>query len=568
VFDYRRQITIDHTKVGAITSTWQIPANDRDAWDDVSSGDINSSEFGDSQWQDAGGYQWPVNIPQGAKIISARVKVYSTQHQGATTSDYTARIRVEDVENASAFTGRPNDIYNRTFHTTTVDWTIPATGLLTNTWNESPDIKDLIQHVVNKTGWSSGNYLSVAIWGETTNGTGSLELINDYNSDPSLAAQLEVTYQTSGAGGAPLENFPLLVSMSDQTWLKNAQNGGKVAHTQGYDIVFRESDGKTQLDHEIEKYDGSNGTLVAWVRIPTLSQTANTTIYMYYGNCAVSVPTENPEAVWDDDYVGVWHLEESVTDEQTTGTHDDSTSNGNDGSQSGNEVYSNGKIAEAQDFDGTDDYVDLDSHIGNYASLSEGSISIWFNYTDTSDYKLLFSASCNTDDNSDLDIMYYQPDDVFMSGIREDSSNVWNCSFPANYADGSWHHYVMTVDSSGNNHYVDGTKITCDYQYGGDASTQAFFNSVTGLNTLRMGNREDSGGTQYHFGGNLDEVRISKVARSEEWLITSYGNQSATNKTSSYSECDPDAACFTDDTGLMHINIEESSPQTDRQYGL
>jgi hypothetical protein len=158
--------------------------------------------------------------------------------------------------------------------------------------------------------------------------------------------------------------------------------------------------------------------------------------------------------------------------------------------------------------------------------------------------------------------MYYQPDDVFMSGIREDGVNVWNCSFPANYADGSWHHYVMTVDSSGNNHYVDGTKITCDYQYGGDASTQAFFNSVTGLNTLRMGNREDSGGTQYHFGGNLDEVRISKVARSEEWLITSYGNQSATNKTSSYSECDPDAACFTDDTGLMHINIEESSPQT------
>jgi len=45
-FDYRRQITIDHTKVGAITNTWQIQANDRDAWDDSSSGSLNQALFG------------------------------------------------------------------------------------------------------------------------------------------------------------------------------------------------------------------------------------------------------------------------------------------------------------------------------------------------------------------------------------------------------------------------------------------------------------------------------------------------------------------------------------------
>jgi hypothetical protein len=189
---------------------------------------------------------------------------------------------------------------------------------------------------------------------------------------------------------------------------------------------------------------------------------------------------------------------------------------------------------------GGSDFVDLDSHIGDYAALAVGSISIWFKYTDTTDFKILFSASCNTDDNSDLDIMYYPSDDVFMTGVREDGTNVWNCSFPANYADGSWHHYVMTVDGSGNNHYIDGSQITGNYTYGGSASTQAFFNSVTGLNTLRFGNREDWNGNQYHFGGNLDEVRISNIALSADWIQTEHNNQSdpATFYTVGNQECE------------------------------
>jgi hypothetical protein len=294
VYSFRKPLTIDSAQVGtsctSTTDTWQISANDRDAWDDTSSGSLNSSIFGDLQWSDAGGYQWAVNIPQGATITSAKVRVYPTSHGGSTTSSYTARIRVEDTDNASAFTGAPNDIYTRTYWGTTIDWTIPAAGLPINTWSESPDITTLIQHIVNKGTWSPGNYLSIAIWGETVNGTGCNEGVTDYNTNASLAAQLEVTYQT---GSGSIQDFPVMVKLTGTDFQEVEDN----VDADGYDIIFKAEDDTTcggvglapcTLDHEIEVYDETNDLLVAWVRVPEVSATADTNIYMYYGNPAIS----------------------------------------------------------------------------------------------------------------------------------------------------------------------------------------------------------------------------------------------------------------------------------------
>ena len=49
-----------------------------------------------------------------------------------------------------------------------------------------------------------------------------------------------------------LPDFPVLVSLSGD-WLKTTANGGHISSTSGYDIIFRDSDGVTQLDHEVEK---------------------------------------------------------------------------------------------------------------------------------------------------------------------------------------------------------------------------------------------------------------------------------------------------------------------------
>ena len=108
-----------------------------------------------------------------------------------------------------------------------------------------------------------------------------------------------------------ITDFPVLISITGDANLKTVANGGHVANSNGYDIVFRASNGLTALDHEVESYDGTAGTLVAWVKVPTLSYTADTTIYIYYGNSGISSDQSNPTGVWDANFKGVWHLKEN-----------------------------------------------------------------------------------------------------------------------------------------------------------------------------------------------------------------------------------------------------------------
>jgi hypothetical protein len=141
--------------------TWQVTASNRDAWSDGSSCDLGEAYFGDSYWGDAGAYQFAVTIPQGATIVSATLELYSGTHSGETRA-YTAGIRVENVDNAAAFTcSSGNDIHGRSYWSTTVDWLIPSDGLPSGQYSSSPDITSLIQQIVNRSGWSSGNYLNL-----------------------------------------------------------------------------------------------------------------------------------------------------------------------------------------------------------------------------------------------------------------------------------------------------------------------------------------------------------------------------------------------------------------------
>ncbi|MGB0725138.1 MAG: DUF2341 domain-containing protein, partial [Nitrosopumilus sp.] len=119
-----------------------------------------------------------------------------------------------------------------------------------------------------------------------------------------------------------LTDFPVLISLTDSDFTQ--------ANSDGSDFVFTSSDGTTVLDHEIEKFDSSTGEIIAWVNFPTLPSSSATDIYIYYEGNTSSV---NPEDVWNDDYVVVWHLDQTSTG--ASGEFKDSTSNGNDGKGGG-----------------------------------------------------------------------------------------------------------------------------------------------------------------------------------------------------------------------------------------
>ncbi len=168
---------------------------------------------------------------------------------------------------------------------------------------------------------AAGTTNTNTLQGAITAATVTNMLVNNDTADATLTITSDCTFSsrkpitidnTEVFGSSDHLNFPVLISLSGN-WLKTTTadpTNGRIENANGYDIIFKNSTGTTQLDHEIESYDGSasGGTLIAWVRIPTLYYNTDTVIYIYYGNTCISSSLENVTGVWNDDYAAVWHL--------------------------------------------------------------------------------------------------------------------------------------------------------------------------------------------------------------------------------------------------------------------
>ena len=353
----------------------------------------------------------------------------------------------------------------------------------------------------------------------------------------------------TGTGASTLANYPLLFSVTDVD-LKSTGNGGDVTSASGDDILFRAVDAATcggtgpcTLDHEIESYDPATGELVAWVRVPSLNTNAagsDTVLYIYYGNVAVTASIEDADGVWDANYKGVWHLEETVTDELTSGTHVDSTTPAENGAQNGN-VTATGQVFKGQDQDGTDDYIQTTSN--ELKTADTFTISTWFKADATTLGKHLVwqgdvagngwaggvdDCSANqdemhlalgqvTDANSALDDRL-----SFYLGCTIDSGGD-NLNLGTAFTDTTgFNHVAVTVSSLSTapaaELFLNGVSVATD------TGTVAATPRAAWDTDMRFGR---PGAAQRYHNGIIDEVRISTVARNADWIKTVYNNTSA-----------------------------------------
>ena len=232
---------------------------------------------------------------------------------------------------------------------------------------------------------------------------------------------------------ADLTDFPVLISITDTDLVADAQDDGD-------DIVFTDEANSIKLDHEIEYFNGTTGELVAWVRIPSLSGSQNTTIYMWYNNSECG-SQQNPTGVWDSNYKGAWHLKEDPSGGVPQMA--DSSSNSNDITSSGSMTSGDqvaGQIDGSLELDATDDYIsrtydsDFDFGTGSFAtsgwfktsgSSASNSVSIRVNQ-DSDDAEELISNG-NTDlGSSDLELIY----DDYHGGNQEVGIRFQNVAIP------------------------------------------------------------------------------------------------------------------------------------------
>jgi len=304
-----------------------------------------------------------------------------------------------------------------------------------------------------------------------------------------------ITINASKVAG-DLTDFPMLIQITD-TDLKTK------ARSDGYDIIFTADDGWTRLDHEIERYNGSSGELVSWIRVPYLSSSSDTVIYMHYGNSGQIFPTENPSGVWDDNYTGVWHLNDDLLD---------STSNDQDGINGGS-TNASGMFADGQEFDDTN-YVyvpDFSSTIIN----STLTLSGWVNAsTPDGSHDGYFGIRNGVD--ADFYVLRRSSGTEMEFRLRPSSGS--SCTlvpFPQAISN-QWHYLTLVYDGSDVRAYINGV------QEGGIGSSSGYI--INGSVDLFIG--KDSNNNR--MVGIIDEVRFSNISRSVAWIETEFNNQNDT----------------------------------------
>ena len=242
----------------------------------------------------------------------------------------------------------------------------------------------------------------------------------------------------------------------------------------------------------------------------------------------------------DSGIVGLWHFDES-----TGSTASDSSGYGNDGTLSG------GKFGNALYFDGTGDYLSVD-HDGSLSLTGAFTVEAWV-YRDSSSLGSL-SYVLSKDDGlgdaeSNYNLLFWSDNKLalFLQGLsptgpETKGTDYWNTGGggiigETSVLDDGWHHVAGVYTGSALKVYVDGIL---------DGEVPVSGTPHTNTAELWIGNRKYN--TVSFFGGRIDEVRISNIAR--------YTGASFTVQTSPFSK-------DVNTMGLWHIDESTGSTVED-----
>jgi len=304
--------------------------------------------------------------------------------------------------------------------------------------------------------------------------------------------QRRLTFDNA-AQSEDLLGFPVLVALTPDRIDYGSTQG------QGQDVRFADPNGD-DLAYEIEQWDPSGQSFV-WVKVPQIDGGSTTDfITMRYGN-PTAPDHQDPLAVWDNGYVGVWHR----TQDPTEGSALDSLQK-NAGTPVGmtasNQIA--GRAGGSLSFDGVDDRVTI---AGTDPSFDFGtgdfSISVWLRRDAVGPNFMTLFGRYENGAHIALEST---------SGMSTAHAFWLQC--PGNSAeipvgglvDGQWHSIAGTKEGTTVRLYADGVMIT---------SSPGWTCSFVSDDVFSFGYNTSVGS---YLTGGLDEGRLSNVARSGDWL--------------------------------------------------
>lgn len=289
---------------------------------------------------------------------------------------------------------------------------------------------------------------------------------------------------------AQVENFPLLVRLNG-TFFDYA-----AAKPDGSDLRFASRDG-SPLPHQIETWDAAKGEAAVWVRVPVIRGNERQELKLYWGK-PDAASESNGSAVFNEanGYVGVWHMSDPVRDEvgalqsKDTGT-----------------TAAEGLIGAARRFPGGAGIFCGDQITNLPAGAAPHSTEAWFRAAKPNAPLVGWG---NEQAQGKVVLQYRSPPhiraDCYFSGGDVASAS--------RLTPGEWTHVVHTFEPGAARIYVNGRLDGASVQKGSSMA-------------IKSPARLWIGGwyNRYDFTGELDEVRVSRVARPPEWVKLQYENQ-------------------------------------------
>jgi type IV pilus assembly protein PilY1 len=135
-----------------------------------------------------------IQVAQGSTIISAHIEFAVDETTSGATS---ITLKGHDVDDSSTFTTSNSDISNRTTTTAAVSWNNIDAWSLLQAKQKTPDLSSIVQEIVNRAGWETGNSMSFIITGS------GKRVAESHNGSAGEAPRLVIRAQ--GTGGAAVE---------------------------------------------------------------------------------------------------------------------------------------------------------------------------------------------------------------------------------------------------------------------------------------------------------------------------------------------------------------------------
>lgn len=286
---------------------------------------------------------------------------------------------------------------------------------------------------------------------------------------------------------AAVENFPLLVRLRDDSLRFNQAQG------KGEDFRVATSDG-APLPYQIELWDPKRGEADVWIRVPKIYGNARQELRLFWGRADAKSESSGAAVFGESNgYLSVWHLHDAPQDDVGTLS-----------SQDVGTISTMGVIGQGRHFAGGQGIFCGDK-ISNYPSgASEHSTEAWFR-AERPNSTIIGWGNEGGGRGSKVRMLFRSPPHI---KIDSDFADV---SSPAQLSLGQWIHVVHTYSDSDARIYING--------------------QLSGRDTPKLNIKSPArawlGGWyhNYSFVGDLDEVRVSKVARSANWVRLQYENQ-------------------------------------------